>query len=130
MILPHTSSQGTVSVRWLHEIRIAPRIRSADSPMAPALRGHFAVRLAPRARGPLVHQLRLRSGSPSQDNRFGGAIAFGDFNGDGFGDLAVGVPGASSGAELRSGWAPLNGAPLKLASASELVKAGLAYDSS
>lgn len=74
-------------------------------------------------------QLRLRSGSPSQDNRLGGAIAFGDFNGDGFGDL-VGVPGASSGAELRRGWAALNGAPLKLASASELMKARLAYGSS
>lgn len=35
--------------------------------------------------------------SPEPDGRFGAALAFGDFNGDGTLDLAVGAPGQSSG---------------------------------
>jgi hypothetical protein len=42
----------------------------------------------------LWHQDQLGvDGSPGQDNFFGSDLAAGDFNGDGFADLAVGVPG-------------------------------------
>jgi hypothetical protein len=38
------------------------------------------------------------SGGAEDDDHFGGALAFGDFNGDGFDDLAVGAPGENDGA--------------------------------
>jgi hypothetical protein len=37
-------------------------------------------------------------GGAEDDDRFAGALAFGDFNGDGFDDLAVGAPGENDGA--------------------------------
>lgn len=36
-------------------------------------------------------------GSPATGDRFGAALAYGDFNSDGFDDLAIGAPGKSSG---------------------------------
>jgi DNA-binding beta-propeller fold protein YncE len=36
-------------------------------------------------------------GNPENDDRFGRTLTAGDFNGDGFGDLAVGVPGEDTG---------------------------------
>jgi len=38
----------------------------------------------------------LLPGSPSSGERFGEALAFGDFNGDGKDDLAIGIPGDSA----------------------------------
>jgi hypothetical protein len=37
-------------------------------------------------------------GTAQEDDHFAGALAFGDFNGDGFDDLAVGAPGEDDGA--------------------------------
>jgi len=39
-------------------------------------------------------------GLADDDGHFGGALAFGDFNGDGFDDLAVGTPGTNDGAGI------------------------------
>lgn len=44
-------------------------------------------------------------GSNEQDDRFGAALASGDFNGNGVDDLVVGAPGESPGSEPKSGWA-------------------------
>jgi len=43
------------------------------------------------------------AGSPEAYDRFGRALAAGDFNGDGFDDLAIGVPGESIGTTKKSG---------------------------
>jgi FG-GAP repeat protein len=42
-------------------------------------------------------------GEPVQDDEFGGALAAGDFDGNGFVDLAIGVPGATVGTETLAG---------------------------
>ncbi len=42
-------------------------------------------------------------GSPQFDDRFGAALAAGDFNDDGFEDLAIGVPGEDVGGAVDSG---------------------------
>jgi len=42
-------------------------------------------------------------GGPEQDDRFGGAFAVGDFNGDGKKDLAIGVPGEDLGSRVNAG---------------------------
>jgi hypothetical protein len=43
------------------------------------------------------------AGSPEAYDLFGRALAAGDFNGDGFDDLAIGVPGESIGTTARAG---------------------------
>lgn len=43
------------------------------------------------------------SGVPEADDRFGTALAYGDFNADGYDDLAVGVPGETTGSATESG---------------------------
>jgi hypothetical protein len=43
------------------------------------------------------------AGSPEAYDRFGRALAAGDFNGDGFDDLAIGVPGESIGTTKKAG---------------------------
>jgi len=45
-----------------------------------------------------------RFGSNEADDRFGSALAAGDYNGDGLADLAVGAPGESPGGDPKSGW--------------------------
>jgi hypothetical protein len=42
-------------------------------------------------------------GRPNSGDRFGDALAVGDFNGDGWTDLAVGVPGESGGRDVQMG---------------------------
>ena len=42
-------------------------------------------------------------GVPEADDRFGTALAYGDFNADGYDDLAVGVPGETTGSATESG---------------------------
>lgn len=56
-------------------------------------------------------------GNTVQGDRFGAALATGDFDADGFADLAVGVPGKSFGENIRSGKVHvLYGAPSGLVS--------------
>jgi hypothetical protein len=43
------------------------------------------------------------SGSPEEDDRFGDALTTGDFDGDGFDDLAIGVPGDEISGEAGAG---------------------------
>ena len=43
------------------------------------------------------------AGAPQAGDRFGSAIAAGDFNGDGFDDLAIGVPGEDIGSITNAG---------------------------
>ena len=45
----------------------------------------------------------LVGGAPTLDDNLGSALAAGDFNGDGFTDLAVGTPGASDGVPAHAG---------------------------
>jgi len=46
---------------------------------------------------------QLTQARPEDGDRFGSAVATGDFNGDGFTDLAVGVPGENVGATADAG---------------------------
>ena len=48
-------------------------------------------RRGPRANGDLVLSQRTFGGTPEPSDRFGGAIAYGDFDGDGRDDLAIGA---------------------------------------
>jgi len=50
----------------------------------------------------IVRQLEL-AGDAEPSDRFGAAVAAGDFNGDGFDDLAVGSPGETLGAAISAG---------------------------
>jgi hypothetical protein len=43
-----------------------------------------------------IDETAFSAGAAHQDDRFGGALVFGDFNGDGFDDLAVAAPGSST----------------------------------
>ncbi len=43
------------------------------------------------------------SGSPQQGDQFGSAVATGDFDGDGFDDLAIGAPGMAISGETEAG---------------------------
>ncbi|MDA2980060.1 MAG: FG-GAP-like repeat-containing protein [Actinomycetota bacterium] len=53
----------------------------------------------------IVHQgYSVVPGTPETDDRFGEALAAGDFNGDGFDDLAVGSPREDVGALVDSGY--------------------------
>jgi FG-GAP repeat len=45
----------------------------------------------------------LLGGAAEEGDRFGSALGAGDFNGDGFCDLAVGIPGKDAGAEAEAG---------------------------
>lgn len=45
----------------------------------------------------------LLNGTPEEGDRFGAALAVGDFNGDGVDDLAVGVPGDTAGVVASAG---------------------------
>ena len=42
-------------------------------------------------------------GAPNKDDEFGWAVAAGDFDGDGFWDLAIGVPGEAVGGQINRG---------------------------
>ena len=59
----------------------------------------------PTARGDQVWSQRTRGvpGIAERRDRFGAALDSADFNGDGFADLAIGVPGESMGAADRTG---------------------------
>jgi hypothetical protein len=54
-------------------------------------------------------------GSPDPGDEFGAALAAGDFNGDGFADLAIGVPGENEG---KGGLNVLDGGPTSLSAPS------------
>ena len=43
------------------------------------------------------------AGTAATDDHFGAAVATGDFNGDGFADLAIGIPGENVGNEIDAG---------------------------
>lgn len=55
---------------------------------------------------PTAHRITQAGATPSKherDDRFGSALAAGDFDGDGFDDLAVGVPGEDFGTRVDAG---------------------------
>lgn len=51
------------------------------------------------------------------DERLGSALAWGDYDADGFGDLAIGIPGKTFKVFDRTGWMPIDGLRLDKAGA-------------
>jgi hypothetical protein len=51
----------------------------------------------------IIGQVGVVKGEPKEDERFGSALAAGDFNDDGFADLGIGVPGETVGETIAQG---------------------------